>query len=79
MPGRNGRHRPPRPSLEITAPSASPDEAAAIAAALERFLVETAPPPEPTERVGRWQRAALHEAIGARQIEPSGWGQSAGR
>jgi hypothetical protein len=32
-----------RPQLTIVAPSASPEEAAAVVAALERFMRETAP------------------------------------
>ena len=36
-----------RPKLEIVAPSASPEEAAAVVAAVERFLRDTAPPPAP--------------------------------
>ncbi|MGH2923143.1 MAG: hypothetical protein ACRDKH_03820 [Solirubrobacterales bacterium] len=79
MTGRNGKHTPPRPQIEISAPGASPEEAAAIAAALEQFLIETAPPPQPAERISPWQRAALGEGIGARQIEPSGWRPSLGR
>ena len=79
MPGRNGKHAPPRPELAIRAPGATSDEAAAIAAALEQFLVETAPAPQPADEGSRWRRAALREAIGARQIEPSGWGPSLGR
>jgi hypothetical protein len=79
MPGRNGKHSPPRPRLEISAPGASPEEAAAIAAALEHFLVETAPAPQPGGDVGRWQRAALAEGIAARRVEPGGWGPSLGR
>ena len=59
---RNGKHRPPRPRLEIQQP-ASPEEAAAIAAAIEQFLRDTAPAPEP-ERLSRWQQAALREAVG---------------
>ena len=71
----NGKRRPPRPRIEIAAPqSASPEEAAAIAAALEQFLAETAPAPQEAEEVNRWQQAALREGIAARQIEPSGWG-----
>jgi hypothetical protein len=62
MPG-NGKRRPPRPSIQIAAPSASPDEAAAIAAALERFLADTAPAPEPVSEVGGWLRAALVEGV----------------
>src|SRR5436190_19640245 len=40
--GRNGKHSPPRPKIEIQAANASPEEAAATAAALEQFLAETA-------------------------------------
>lgn len=70
MPGRNGKHTPPRPQIEVSAPGTTPEEAAAIAAALEQFLVETAPPPEPGGSGNPWQRAALAEGIGARQIQP---------
>ncbi len=70
---RNGRQSPPRPRIEIRSAAAAPDEAAAIAAALERFLRETAPSPRPAE-VSRWQRAALAEGIGSRPGLGSGWG-----
>jgi hypothetical protein len=73
MAGRNGKHRPPRPKLSIDAPGASAEEGAAIAAALEQFLVDTAPPPQRAE-VSRWQRAALAEGVAARRIEPGSWG-----
>jgi hypothetical protein len=44
------------------------DEAAAIAAAIERFRAETAPAAEPAaEAIGPWQRAALAEAVGAKK------------
>ena len=44
-----------------------PDEAAAIAAAIERFQAETAPAGgEEREAVGPWQRAALAEGVGAK-------------
>lgn len=79
VPGSNGKRRPPRPRIEIGAASASPEEAAAIAAALEQFLIETAPAPSPSEQQDPWQRAALHEGLAARQIEPSGWGPAVGR
>ena len=62
MAGANGKRRPPRPRIEIQASAASPEEAAAIAAALEQFLAETAPAPGPAE-VSRWQRAALREGV----------------
>jgi hypothetical protein len=74
MPGRNGKHSPPRPQIEIEAPTASPEEAAAIAAALERFLVETAPAPQASAPGSRWQQAALREGVGARLDSPDRWG-----
>jgi hypothetical protein len=50
-------------------------EAAAIVAALEQFLADTAPPPgSGRPRQSRWQRAALEEGISARQLRGSGWG-----
>ena len=64
---RNGKQSPPRPRIEIETAAAAPDEAAAIAAALERFLKETAPAPQATQ-VSRWQRAALREAVEARSL-----------
>jgi hypothetical protein len=43
------------------------DEAAAIAAAIERFVAETAPPAgNEGEAIGPWQRAALIEGVGAK-------------
>ena len=45
--------------------SASPEEAAAIAAAIEQFLRDTAPPPQPNETaINPWLRAALLEGVG---------------
>ena len=58
----NGRRSPPRPQIEILQPASEP-EAAAIAAALEQFLAETAPPPQAAREVSRWQQAALREGI----------------
>jgi len=64
-----------RPKLEIVAPAASPEEAAAVVAALERFMRETAPPPAPAAPArNSWQRAALHEGVGREPGEPSPWG-----
>jgi hypothetical protein len=64
-----------RPKLEIVAPNASPEEAAAVAAALERFMRDTAPPPAaPGPRRSPWQRAALLEAVGREVHEPAPWG-----
>ena len=70
---RDGKQRPPRPRIRIQSSAASPDEAAAIAAALERFLWETAPAPEPGPR-SRWQQAALREGVSVRSQLADGWG-----
>ena len=43
----NGKQHPPRPRIEIRQSAASPEEAAAIAAAIEHFLRDTAPAPTP--------------------------------
>jgi hypothetical protein len=51
-----------RPQLELIAPSASPEEAAAIVAALERFMRATAPAPVAAAR-DRWRRAAILEGV----------------
>jgi hypothetical protein len=51
--------------------NASPEEAAAIAAAIEQFLRDTAPPPATGgEPVSAWLRAALLEGVGADPDEP---------
>jgi hypothetical protein len=49
------------------AASPNAEEAAAIAAAVRRFVAETAPSPGAgAEAVSPWQRAALVEGVGAR-------------
>jgi hypothetical protein len=73
---RNGKGRPPRPRIEIEAAAARPDEAAASAAALERFLWETAPAPQAAPR-SRWQEAALREGVSVRSQLAGGWGVGA--
>ena len=53
-----------RPQLELIAPSASPAEAAAIVAALERFMRDTAPPTAPpAQTLDPWLRAAMLEGV----------------
>jgi hypothetical protein len=70
---RNGKQHPARPRIELEGGTASPEEAAAIAAAIEQFLRDTAPPPAPSERaISPWLRAGLLEATGARRL----WGPS---
>ena len=62
--GRNGHRRQRRPRIELTSQAGSPEEAAAITAAVERFLAETAPPPaESAEPESGWLRAALREGV----------------
>ena len=78
--GRNGRHKPPRPRIELRqAASATPEEAAAIAAAIEQFLRDTAPAPEPAPAVSVWLSAALREGVGLDPEGSSPWGASAPR
>jgi len=53
-----------RPKLTLLGHSASVEEAAAVVAAIEQFLRDTAPPPAPVEDpVGGWLRAARLEAV----------------
>ncbi|MEA2251805.1 MAG: hypothetical protein QOG70_2047 [Solirubrobacteraceae bacterium] len=53
-----------RPQLRIVAPAASPEEAAAVVAALERFMRETAPTPAPrAPRPSEWVQAARREGV----------------
>ena len=72
---RNGKNRPRRPRIEIQQSAASPAEAAAIAAAIEQFLWDTAPPAAPAEtRINPWLRAGLFEGVGRGADDPSPWG-----
>jgi hypothetical protein len=53
-----------RPRLELRGSGASPEEAAAVIAAVERFLRDTAPPPAPPASTPNpWIRAALLEGV----------------
>ena len=58
-----------RPRLELHGASASPEEAAAVIAAIEQFMRDTAPPPVPAGRgpENPWVRAARLETV---QREP---------
>lgn len=76
----NGRRRPPRPRIESITPAATDSEAAAIVAALEQFLAETAPAPIPSgPAASPWQRAALEEGVAARQVSGAAWGHAPAR
>jgi hypothetical protein len=63
-----------RPKLSIVAPDASPEEAAAVVAALEQFMRATAPPRvPPAPQQNPWQQAALREGITRQPLLPFGW------
>ena len=75
--GRNGERHPPRPRIELVTKPASDSEAAAVVAAMEQFLAETAPPPSAEGLPeNRWQRAALEEGVSAREVGGRGWGSA---
>lgn len=65
-----------RPQLQIIAPEATPEEAAALAAALEQFMRETVPvlavPAQPTRSA--WQEAALQEGVRGAPDDFPRWG-----
>ena len=76
MSPRNGRNRPHRSRIELAPGSASSEEAAALAAAIEGFLRDTAPAPTPATgpSLSPWTRAARFEAAGFAGDAPSPWG-----
>ena len=75
--GRNGKQSPRRPRIEVRQAAATPEEAAAIAAAIEQFLRDTAPAPaSPGPPMSPWLRAGLFEGAG---LDPGGrspWGDA---
>ena len=61
---RNGKQGPTRPTSRSSPGSACPEAAAAIAAAIEQFLRDTAPPPAAADHgASPWLRAALFEGV----------------
>ncbi len=61
----------PQPQLEQILPAPSAEEAAAIVAAVERFVRETAATVGPAEQaVDPWQRAAILEGV-SREPRPA--------
>jgi hypothetical protein len=62
-----------RPRLTLHGSSASPEEAAAVIAAIETFLRDTAPPAAPPEAPENpWVRTARLEGVD-RDPRPSPW------
>jgi len=71
---RNGSHHPPRPRIEVRTGAATPEEAAAIAAAIEQFLRDTAPAPQGArDTLNPWLRAGLYEGVGYPADTPQPW------
>jgi hypothetical protein len=63
-----------RPRLELIAPAASSEEAAAIVAALERFMRATAPATGPAASApDGWRRAAVLEGVLREPDEDVSW------
>jgi hypothetical protein len=74
---RNGQQRPARPRIELSGGAASPEEAAAITAAIEQFLRDTAPAPAaPDEGMNPWLRAGLLEGAKRGPAGRSPWGDA---
>jgi hypothetical protein len=71
---RNGRQRPARPRIELRQSTATPEEAAAITAAIEQFLRDTAPAPATGARISPWLRAGLFQNAGLDPHRPAPWG-----
>jgi hypothetical protein len=73
---RNGKQSPARPRIEVRQ-AASPEEAAAIAAAIEQFMRDTAPPPAASGGPGMspWLRAGLYAGTGRDPAGPTPWGE----
>ncbi len=71
--GSNGRRRPQRPQIAAVEPAPTDKEAAAISAALEQFLYESAPTPKSVTSLSPWRRSANYEATG-QSPAVSSWG-----
>jgi hypothetical protein len=64
-----------RPQLEIVAPNASPEEAAAVVAALEQFMRDHAPVlvEDDGSKLSGWHAAALREGVNRAPDHPPFW------
>jgi hypothetical protein len=69
-----------RPQLELSSAAASPDEAAAIVAAVERFMRDTAPSLAQGTPGGEdahpWRRAALLEGADREPVGLTSWAEN---
>ena len=65
------------PKIEIKQSAASPEEAAAIAAAIEQFIRETAPAPstDTGPAMSPWLEAGLLEGTGREPSAGAPWGK----
>jgi len=73
----NGKQTPVRPRIEIKQSAASPEEAAAIAAAIEQFIRETAPATstDTSPPMSPWLEAGLLEGTGREPSAGAPWGK----
>lgn len=72
----NGKQTPRRPRIAIKQSAASPEEAAAIAAAIEQFIRETAPAPSTdSATMSPWLEAGLLEGTGREPSAGAPWGK----
>jgi hypothetical protein len=73
----NGKQHPPRPKIEIKQSAASPEEAAAIAAAIEQFIRETTPvrSADTGPTMSPWLEAGLLEGTGREPSAGAPWGK----
>ena len=63
-----------RAELSIVAPNASPEEAAAVIAAVQRFIRDTAPALAPASPPRNpWQQTALREGVDRAPGAPAPW------
>ena len=63
-----------RPKLSIIAPDVSPEEAAAVVAALEQFMRQSAPTRVASAAVrSPWLDAALREGVARQPSAPAPW------
>jgi len=62
-----------RRQSQLITPSATPEEAAAIVAAIERFVRATAPVAAPEREPDRWARVAILEGVQREDVVLQAW------